>query len=457
MTSLVGNLINGLRLACFRTVKLADVEVSWRAVWAVLACMAILLETVDFYYVRAPRLFEVTGFTNVIAIFSCVFMASSLVTMALRDQGKLLVLAVLLFNGFLLPWAVYMGVYAFLDDWIEERDLNNDLKVIFCCWWFFVALRAVVLVFPDWPARQLPAAAFLVAALYVPVHFFPSYFWRHDYHADRDDAPIRISAEEMLQSQHVLLARKLKEINQTSVGKPGIYGIIFGGTGYQDVFLKESQFVDGVLTKQFGMAHRTVVMVNNDKTVRDIPMATATNLGDALNDIDHKMRNADDIALVYLTSHGSVESGVSVQMNNTYGLRDVAPKLLADLLRQSGIRNKIVIVSACHSGVMIEPLKGPDTLVITASAKDRTSFGCSNEADLTYFADAYFKQALPQTKNFITAFYLARHLIEVREKKEGIDPSKPQIFVGEHIKALLTKHGMLSDDKKISALSALSK
>lgn len=449
MYKFLRSLVSGLRLACFLPVKLNDFETSWCAVWSALVVMSALMGGGDFFNNSPPRLFQITGFGNIFAIFSSVFIAISFVVSALRGQDKLLCLMVVILNGLLLPWAFYMGLYSYLDEWIESRDIHTDLKVIFCCWWFVVALRAVVMVFPHWPARQVPAAALVVAALYVSVHYFPSYFWDHDYRADKKDtdASLRISAEELLQNQHILLDRKLKAVKPSAAGKPIFYGIIFGSTGYQDVFMKEAQFVDGVLTKQFGMTGHTVLMINNDKTARDLPMATATNLGNALKDIGRKMHNPDDIVLLYLTSHGNVETGVSVQMNNAYGLRDVAPKLLADLLHQNGIRNRVVIVSSCYSGVMIDALKSPDTMVITASAKDRTSFGCSDDAELTYFADAYFKQALPQTNNFITAFYLARKLIVTREKNEGIASSEPQIFIGEHIKTVLERHGMRGNDK----------
>ena len=77
---------------------------------------------------------------------------------------------------------------------------------------------------------------------------------------------------------------------------------------------------------------------------------------------------------------------------------------------------------------------GPGTnVVITAAAADRTSFGCSNEADFTYFGDAYFRIALEKPRSFIDAFPAARKEIERREKEEGQDPSKPQRYVGKNI------------------------
>jgi len=75
--------------------------------------------------------------------------------------------------------------------------------------------------------------------------------------------------------------------------------------------------------------------------------------------------------------------------------------------------------------------------VITAASADRNSFGCSNEADFTYFGKAYFDEALRKTSSFTEAFELAAPEIAARERKEGYDPSDPQMSVGRDIVAVL--------------------
>jgi hypothetical protein len=118
-------------------------------------------------------------------------------------------------------------------------------------------------------------------------------------------------------------------------------------------------------------------------------------------------------------------------------LTDLTPPDLRRMLDDAGIRNRVVVVSSCYSGGFVDALKNDDTLIITASAPDRNSFGCSNEADFTYFGKAYFDQALRATDSFIEAFNIAAPNIAAREKKEDYEPSNPQIFVGSHIGATL--------------------
>ncbi|HEV7392919.1 MAG TPA: C13 family peptidase [Burkholderiales bacterium] len=55
---------------------------------------------------------------------------------------------------------------------------------------------------------------------------------------------------------------------------------------------------------------------------------------------------------------------------------------LGKLLKESGIRHKVVVISACYSGGFIDAVRSDHTLVITAARHDRTSFGCSDENEL---------------------------------------------------------------------------
>ena len=80
------------------------------------------------------------------------------------------------------------------------------------------------------------------------------------------------------------------------------------------------------------------------------------------------------------------------------------------MLNASGARYRVVIISACYSGVFARALAGPRTLVITAAAPDRPSFGCEDGATWTYFGDAFFNQALRSSRNLAEAYCRARDI-----------------------------------------------
>jgi hypothetical protein len=108
-------------------------------------------------------------------------------------------------------------------------------------------------------------------------------------------------------------------------------------------------------------------------------------------------------------------------------------------LEESGIRWRVVVVSACYSGGFVDTLKNDETLVITASSADRQSFGCGNASDATYLAQALFADALQNTYSFEAAFGRAKGLIEQWEGEKGYTASQPQIYVGNAIRAKLAE------------------
>ncbi|HTK84797.1 MAG TPA: C13 family peptidase, partial [Patescibacteria group bacterium] len=112
---------------------------------------------------------------------------------------------------------------------------------------------------------------------------------------------------------------------------------------------------------------------------------------------------------------------------------------LHDALAEGPFKWKIIVISACYAGSFIPKLKDDNTLIITAAAADRNSFGCSDENDLTYFGDAFLKQALPVSRSWPEAYQKAVEYVSTREKAEGDKPSLPQIYVGKNIAEYLSK------------------
>jgi peptidase C13-like protein len=84
----------------------------------------------------------------------------------------------------------------------------------------------------------------------------------------------------------------------------------------------------------------------------------------------------------------------------------------------SGVRHKVVVISACFSGVFIHRLANPNVLVITAADAEHPSFGCQDKAKWTYFGDAFFNVALRQASSLTDAFVVARSFVQKHELRE---------------------------------------
>ena len=139
---------------------------------------------------------------------------------------------------------------------------------------------------------------------------------------------------------------------------------------------------------------------------------------------------AEDMVALVLTSHGAPE-GVGIVAGRDTQL--MTPNDEKVLLNETKAQHRIVIVSACYSGVFAKALADPRTLVITAAAADKPSFGCRDGATWTYFGDAFFNKALRGERRLDIAFERARGLVTQRERREGFDPSNPQIAGGSQV------------------------
>lgn len=247
-----------------------------------------------------------------------------------------------------------------------------------------------------------------------------------------------LSSEEVFYLQPKLLEDALAKVEPGVKGKTEVYFVGFAGDAWQDVFMKEVTSVGELFADRFGAAGRSVELINNAKTMRDFPVASATSLERTLARVGERMNRDEDVLFLFITSHGSREHGASIQFW-PLEFDDLDPSRLKRALDASGIRNRIVVVSACYSGTFVDALKDEDTLVITASAADRTSFGCSDTAEFTDFSRAYFKDALARTSSFSAAFSLAKTLIAQRETQARERPSNPQMYEGERIRPLIDR------------------
>jgi len=205
--------------------------------------------------------------------------------------------------------------------------------------------------------------------------------------------------------------------------------VSFGLFGDQGVFRSEATGAAQVVAGRFGNGPIDV-QYNSKKGGGATIEALAMSLQVASNGMDAE----NDVLFLILTSHGS-RAGLAVKAGRL--TQTLTPSNLAEMLARTGMRYKVVVISACYSGVFIPRLANPDTLVITAADADHPSFGCRDKAKWTYFGEAFFNVALRQTKSLKDAFVVARALVQKRELHEHIEPSNPLMAGGANVQPLL--------------------
>lgn len=240
----------------------------------------------------------------------------------------------------------------------------------------------------------------------------------------------------MYYNQFSLLHHTLKPIQPGVEGVTDLFFVGFGSDSRQDVFMKEVNHVQHFMDNNLGTAGRSVTLINNVATLETVPLASASNLKFTLNHLARKMDPDEDVVFLYLTSHGSEDHDLAVSMS-PLDLNDLRPEHIKTYFDNAGIRWRIILVSACYAGGFIEPMMDDYSLILTAAAADKTSFGCSNENEFTYFGEALFKAAPQGDYAFIPSIQNAMAAIRERELSEGLPPSEPQLFIGEKMKQKL--------------------
>ncbi|NWE29258.1 C13 family peptidase [Pseudomonas gingeri] len=248
---------------------------------------------------------------------------------------------------------------------------------------------------------------------------------------DADGKLLPDSLELGLLAQGSLLEKALAAV-PASTPAIELYSLVLAGDGKQSVFLREADYVNKMLATRFG-AYGQISLVNHRDHLVDRPMATRENLRRAAQILAERS-GPEDLIFIYLTSHGTHEHELVLDQPRLE-LADLPADEMASALAPLKNRDKIIVISACYSGGFIPALKDERTLIMTASRADRVSFGCSEEADFTYFGDALFAQALNQTDDLQQAFNLAKAHVADREQADNFEASEPQIWAPKGVLA----------------------
>lgn len=245
----------------------------------------------------------------------------------------------------------------------------------------------------------------------------------------------RFDYEAAFYRQPALVDTAVKRILASEGELPRLYFVGAAASSEHEVFRREVLGAQAVFDQRFDTSGRSTVLINHRETASSVPLATMTNLGRVLEGVGAQMNREKDVLVLFITSHDSKDllsvSFPGIQLNQ------ITPKALSEALLRSGVRNRVIILSACFAGSFIPELEDSHTIIMTAASADRTSFGCSNDRDWTYFGSALFEHALQSTRSFTEAFSQARTLIESWEKRQGLTPSEPQISAGPEILRVL--------------------
>jgi len=195
------------------------------------------------------------------------------------------------------------------------------------------------------------------------------------------------------------------------------------------VFAREAREAGRVLAARYDAAGRALTLAGADgKGGPALAMGSPAAIDAALARIAELMDRSEDVLVLYTTSHGAPLGLAYNDGDQGYGA--ISPTRLWTVLSGLGIGNRLLLVSACYSGVFVPMLQSDTTAIVTASSADRSSFGCQAENDWTFFGDALVNRALRKRQPLATAAGEAQATIAGWERREKLDASRPQVAIG---------------------------
>jgi hypothetical protein len=217
------------------------------------------------------------------------------------------------------------------------------------------------------------------------------------------------------------------DVAKTTSNKPKLWFAGFGLHSTSTAFkLDVAGF--GKLAKSIDANAAVLQLANPAPTqATDWPYATPENLEIVLREMGNSMGN-DDVGLMLLTTHGNVNL-LAVNASNVEYPAITGANLRKWFTPLNGKR-VVVVVSACFSGSLIESLISPNRIILTAAARDRTSFGCQTNSSNTFFVEELLKAMNDSTKSIETAFQTTKFNVERKEVAMKLTPpSNPQIRI----------------------------
>ena len=221
----------------------------------------------------------------------------------------------------------------------------------------------------------------------------------------------------------------------TSTAAPSARTFLFSWGMFADpVFERDVVTFNRAFSQAYGTPDSTGLYAFESRRLAD-PSPSAVRqdiirMGDAAVD-------GQDLVVVMLTSHGSPDV-MAIQPTRNGPVSALSADGLAELLAPLNNDRQILILQACFSGSLIDELRSPNRIIMTAAAADRSSFGCNPESDNTWFIKS-LNRAMGMGGSWQQIFARTQTLVAQDEAAVGVPASNPQRFVGANMRGIWTQ------------------
>ncbi|MEM6998471.1 MAG: C13 family peptidase [Pseudomonadota bacterium] len=436
------NILAGTRTALFLPIRLWSFKGDFLQICLLLIVSLSLSLLYDYYDTAPDNYFNPYGLSYQSLLYLSFFFSLALISVLnsrQRDLGKLIILFLSIVPIIWLG-SVCLLTIAEHQTYLDEYQSNWVVFITYSIWYLLVVARLIKRYFY---LSVLPTIAYVF--LYALFNFSPLFLlpteplWYPLQTSNQNvTLPSKVDVEKIYYSQNTLLNENINNLIGGNEGITDLFFIGFAGDADEDVFMNETNSAKAIMDDRFNTFGRSLVLINNSKTVENIPLANGHNLKTSIKKIAELMNTDEDILVLFLTSHGSEDHYLSANFP-PFKLNNLNGDTINNALSATDIKWRIIIISACYSGGFIKSISDPYSLIITAANSKQNSFGCGHDGQYTYFGEAYLEQGLKQTGSFIEAFQVAKKVIMEKENNNGFENSDPQIMIGSEIENKLIK------------------
>ncbi|THD34856.1 MAG: peptidase C13 [Sphingomonas sp.] len=230
------------------------------------------------------------------------------------------------------------------------------------------------------------------------------------------------------------LDKSLAALGPQKPGQVDAYVVVVG-LDSDPIFGREAREAGKVLSRRYNAVGHTIVLAGTEGSGPSaLPNGSPRNLAVALARVAELMDKQQDVVVLYTAGHGAKVGLAYHDGDDGFGI--IPPERMARLFDELGIKNRLLILSACFSGIFVPTLSNENTALFTAASADRTSFGCQSDKDWTFYGDAMINHAMREPVPLAKAGEDARTLVaqwEAMGANMGIIPSQPQIAIGSKV------------------------
>lgn len=179
----------------------------------------------------------------------------------------------------------------------------------------------------------------------------------------------------------------------------------------------------------FGMPVQSILLSNPPKD-QEVLFAAATqqNLSQVFSRVGAWSDTYPLTVVVLISTHGNVDQLAINIADQPYP--PIRSSVLGAWLRRiNPATPTAVLLSACHSGSFMQALRDGSRVVLTASAAERSSFGCNPKSTNTWFIEALLEQGMQSAMSCSNTFARTAKRVDAKEREMKLVPSLPQASI----------------------------